>query len=231
MCHEGETQEEAEERRLRIDYVKTAREKGLMFQQDVDELRDEKERNDMRKACEKEVAEKLQAMRIATLTRMKDSVSLNACGKITDEVKHGWTRLSLAVDSGACESVMNPDDAPGHEVTETPESRRGDNFASATGEPIQNLGAMQLPMVLREMSLRSMRLCAAPVTRPLASVKKICKAGHMVIFDEDGSYIYNKSSGEINMLREDDGNYMLDVWVPPKDLKPSETMKSFHRQP
>ena len=53
----------------------------------------------------------------------------------------------------------------------------------------------------------------------------------MVIFDEDGSYIYNKSTGEINMLREDEGNYMLDVWVPPKDLKPADAMKSVRRQP
>ena len=127
--------------------------------------------------------------------------------------------------------MVDPDGAPGHEITETPESRRGKHFASAIGEPIPNLGTVQLPMVLREMSLRSMKLCAAPVTRPLASVKKICKAGHMVIFDEDGSYIYNKASGEINMLREDDGNYMLDVWVLPRDMKPSETMRSFHRQP
>jgi hypothetical protein len=139
--------------------------------------------------------------------------------------------MSLAVDSGACESVVNPDDAPGHEVTDTPESRRGDKLASATGEPIPNLGALTLPMLLRERSLRNMTLCAAQVTRPLASVKKICKAGHMVVFDEEGSYIYNKTSGELNMLREEDGNYMLDVWIPPKDMKPSEMMKGFHRQP
>ena len=86
-------------------------------------------------------------------------------------------------------------------------------------------------MMLRERSLRSMTMCAAPVTRPLASVNKICKAGHMVIFDEDGSYIYNNTSGEISMLREDDGTYMFDVWIPPKDMRPNEVMKSVHRQP
>ena len=113
-------------------------------------------------------------MMISTLTRMKESAAINACGKITEGIKHGWTRMALAVDSGACESAVNPNDAPWHEVTETQESRRGGNFASATGEPNSNLGAMTLPMVLREMSLRSMIMCAAPVTRPLASVKKIC---------------------------------------------------------
>ena len=56
---------------------------------------------------------------------------------------------------------------------------------------------------------------AAPVSKPLGSVKRICAAGHRVVFDEDGSYIEYKTTGEINMLREDNGNYMLDMWVVP----------------
>ena len=64
-------------------------------------------------------------------------------------------------------------------------------------------------------SLRMMTFQAAPVAKPLGSVSRICQAGHVVVFDEDGSYIMNKTTGEINWLREDDGNYMLDVWIPP----------------
>ena len=37
----------------------------------------------------------------------------------------------------------------------------------------------------------------------------------MVVFDEEASYILNKRTGEVNLLREEDGNYMLDVWVKP----------------
>ena len=73
-----------------------------MFHQDLDELRDEKENEDIRKICENEVTDQVNALRLATLTRMKDRLAINACGKITDDVKHGWTRMSLAVDSGAC---------------------------------------------------------------------------------------------------------------------------------
>ena len=62
-----------------------------------------------------------------------------------------------------------------------------------------------------------MLMKAAPVSKPLASVKKICQAGHAVIFDEEGSYIINKTTGEMNWMREDDGNYMLDAWVPPPE--------------
>ena len=53
------------------------------------------------------------------------------------------------------------------------------------------------------------------MAKPLGSLKKICQAGHVVVFDEEGSYIYNKATQEINWMREDNGNYMLDVWLPP----------------
>ena len=54
---------------------------------------------------------------------------------------------------------------------------------------------------------------AAPVSKPLGSVKRICAAGHRVVFDGDGSYIENKATCGVNMLREDNSNYMLDMWV------------------
>ena len=74
---------------------------------------------------------------------------------------------------------------------------------------------MRVPVLMREGTQRSMRITAAPVTKPLASVYQIAKAGHMVVFGDDGgSYILNKSTGEVNMLREEDGNYILDVMVP-----------------
>ena len=38
---------------------------------------------------------------------------------------------------------------------------------------------------------------------------------HTVVFDSEGSYIINKQTGELNWLRNDNWNFMLDVWVPP----------------
>ena len=89
-----------------------------------------------------------------------------------------------------------------------------DAFLSATGEEIPNLGELKIPMLTREDTMRHMTFCAAPVAKPLASVKKMVLAGHRVVFD-DISYIENKVTGEVNYLREEAGNYILDVWVPP----------------
>lgn len=124
----------------------------------------------------------------------------------------------MAVDSGACESVIDAaEQVPGYDIQETKASKSGLVYASATGEDIPNLGEVLLPMLTRENTKRSMKMQAAEVTRPLASVKRICEAGHVVVFDDDGSFIFNKSTGELNQLREEAGNYMFDVWVPPKD--------------
>ena len=45
------------------------------------------------------------------------------------------------------------------------------------------------------------------------SVKKICKNGNRVVFDEEGSYIENKWTGEQLKVEEEDGEYVLDIWV------------------
>ena len=63
----------------------------------------------------------------------------------------------------------------------------------------------------------------------------MCAAGHSVVFEEDGSYIENKNTGEVNMLREDNGNHMLDMWViPPRPTEWGPMMgsepQSFGRQ-
>ncbi len=126
-----------------------------------------------------------------------------------------WQLLSVAVDSGAAETVIPHKLVTSHPIHETDASRAGVNYASATGDPIPNLGEQILALCMREGSLRSMKFQAAPVSRPLASVKRICKAGHRVAFDDEGSFIENKLTGEINWLREESGNYMLDMWVLP----------------
>ena len=54
------------------------------------------------------------------------------------------------------------------------------------------------------------------VHRPLMSVKRMCKAGHRVIFDDEGSYVESKHTGERLKIVEEDGEYLLDVWVKTK---------------
>ena len=137
-----------------------------------------------------------------------------------------WKMLSVAIDSGAAETVVPHTVVAEYPIEPTKLSQAGVCYASATGEPIPNLGEQRLPMATMEGSLRAMTFQVAPVAKPLGSVKRICMAGHTVVFDSNGSYIANKHTGEINWLREDNGNYMLDVWIPPKEHIDEQMMKT-----
>ena len=51
------------------------------------------------------------------------------------------------------------------------------------------------------------------VNSGLLRVKKVSSAGNRVVFDEDGSYIQNKMSGEVTRIKEVGGMYELTMWV------------------
>ena len=143
--------------------------------------------------------------------------AIAACSE--DESKK-WKRISIAVDSGACDSVIGPEDLPAYSsfIKETKDSKNGHDFISASGDTIPNHGELSIPMFTRESTTRTMTFQAAGVAKPLGSVKKMIMAHHRVVFDEEGSYIENKVTGEVNALREEEGNFMLDVWVPPPNV-------------
>ena len=123
----------------------------------------------------------------------------------------------LTVDSGAAETVIPHMLVGSHPIVETDASRSGLNYASATGDPILNLGEQKLPLLTQEGSLRAMTFQAALADRPLGSVKRMCNSGHTVVFDEDGSYVPNKLTGEANWMRKENGNYIMDLWVMPNN--------------
>ena len=58
-----------------------------------------------------------------------------------------------------------------------------------------------LQTMTKENTKKSMKMQVAAVSRPLASVKRICEAGHVVVFDEDGSFIFNKMTGDKSAQR------------------------------
>ena len=50
----------------------------------------------------------------------------------------------------------------------------------------------------------------APVTNPLAAVKCMNRCGHTVVFDDEGSFIYNKETGEVNWMRDEEDGIFAD---------------------
>ena len=58
------------------------------------------------------------------------------------------------------------------------------------------------------------------VNNALLSVSKIVSKGCRVVFDEDSSYIENKSSGDWVPLEQRNGMYVLRMWVPKAKVDP-----------
>ena len=51
------------------------------------------------------------------------------------------------------------------------------------------------------------------------SVSKVTAQGNRAVFDDDGSYIEDKASGEITWMQQVGGMYMLKMWVSRKTTK------------
>ena len=121
--------------------------------------------------------------------------------------------------------MINPKE---YQVMETQASANQENFLAANGEEFDNYGEVKVPAVARARTLRGITFQAAGVSKGLPSVEKMNENGHAVVFDGDMSFVVNKATGEVNHLRRQDGNFMLDMWIPPPDV--AETWSS-GRQP
>ena len=121
---------------------------------------------------------------------------------------------------------MAEDDLPEVETTESWGSKHGQSYEVANGDEIDNEGekkfiAHMVTVEGADSGGKGITAQVCKVHRPLMSVKKICKNDHRVVFDEDGSYVENKVTGEKIKVVEEDGEYVLDVWVNTKDVKES----------
>ena len=53
----------------------------------------------------------------------------------------------------------------------------------------------------------------AGVNKPLMSVMRTCNSGNTVVFDDEGSYVYNKNTGMLSDIRNDGKRYIFPLWV------------------
>ena len=146
-----------------------------------------------------------------------------------------WEHIESVVDSGGAIPVLPPDATGEHATQESPASKRGVQYEDASGNWIPNLGEKFVPVVTSEGTVRGYHTQIADVSKPLSSVRSMNKAHQTVVFDEDGSFIFNKVSGELNWLRDDGTNFLLDMWVMPKveiekQLNEGQSQSHFRRQ-
>ena len=99
-------------------------------------------------------------------------------------------------------------------------SINGMGYAGADGSQIPNLGQRVVKAVMQSGHMTQMKFQVAAVTKALGSVSKIVQNGGRVVFDSPeygGAYVMNKRTGNRSYLREENGVYVMDVWIPPNN--------------
>ena len=124
-----------------------------------------------------------------------------------------WEKITLTMDSGAAETVIPTNMCPYVPTKPSDGSRKGVEYEVASGHTIPNTGEKTLNVVTTEGQRRSLTMQVCEVNKALVSISKTCRAGHRVVFDDDGSYVQNKVTGEKTFMQHANNTYTLDVWV------------------
>ena len=143
--------------------------------------------------------------------------------------KECWCKVSLTVDSGACDTVVDPRALPGYPLKETPASKAGEAFLTAAGDPIPQLGEKEVLICIESGELRSMKAQCSIVAKPLLSVKRMTEAGQFVGFCQAGGFVVDPVTNHVDWFREGNGNYILDTWLVPYE-KAGEFIDKMNKQ-
>ena len=106
--------------------------------------------------------------------------------------------LSIVMDSGAADHVVNLRDVPGYKAMPGAGSKAGACFIAANGDHIPNKGEVAVKMKTseEEAATISSTFQVSDISRPLWSVGKICDSGYTVVFDAGHATVYHVESGE-----------------------------------
>ena len=130
------------------------------------------------------------------------------------EVKNGWEKVRLQVDSGAIDTVAPKTVGRHLPVRETEAVKRKMGYVAANGTKIANYGERILRGLNEEGKELSMVVQVADVIKPLASVHRMNEAGNVVVLDGEDSYTLNKQTGNVTPIAWEDGRFMFDMWIP-----------------
>ena len=125
-----------------------------------------------------------------------------------------WECIEVNVDSGAIDSVLNTKTGAQFPVRETAMSRKGAYYEAANGTPIYNHGERDIKGFTDEGTNLDVTFQVADVKGPLGSVKRFTEAGNLVVFDDKGGAIINKTTGAQTLFSlNEKGIYALKLWV------------------
>ena len=99
------------------------------------------------------------------------------------------------------------------DIKESAACKRGIVCEVADGTQIPNLGERQFLGVMEDGTAKGVTAQVCAVNKTLMSVSKVASKGNRLVFDDDGSYIECKATGEKSWLTQSGGMYYLKMWV------------------
>ena len=134
--------------------------------------------------------------------------------------------IEITLDSGCCEHVMDMAEAPGYVVTESPGSRRKQNFVVGNGQKVPNEGQFNLNLQTQVNGHENLlRSCfqVAEITRPLMSVSRICDQDLVCEFDKKEARIKDQNGATICVFERRGGLYVTTMKLKQPDSGPNST--------
>ena len=125
--------------------------------------------------------------------------------------------MEMAVDSGASVTVIGRDMV---KAVQAKGAIPDVKYEVADGSYIEHLGEKNFVALTDAGLEHHMTAQVTDVNKALLSVSKLVSKGCKVVFDEDSSYIENKSSGDWVPLEQRHGMYVLRMWVPKTQQSP-----------
>ena len=126
--------------------------------------------------------------------------------------------MTITIDSGAAESVINESHAPEVQTLPSKGSLAGVEYVNANGSTMKNKGEKLLPVILNNGEECSLRMQVTDVHRALLSVSRVCDSGHTVTFTKEGGFIQHEASGKKFEFQRTNGVYRMQVSL--ADTKP-----------
>ena len=127
--------------------------------------------------------------------------------------------MKSVMDSGCGESVIPANAIPSYEIQESPGSKRGQHYLTASKHTIPNLGQQVLNIVTDEESEGKLKYQVADVTRALTATSQVCDAGNRVLYGRNGGVIFNIETGLETWFGREDNIYVFECWVKPGTTK------------
>ena len=128
-----------------------------------------------------------------------------------------YTKIKVALDSGAGVHVINRRDAPGYKVNPSPMSKAGAAFLAADGGRISNYGEVHVNLMTFDSGGTAHKVTskfeAADVTRALWSVGLICDSGLDVQFSSKKALVKDQRGNEVCVFHRENGLYVAEVQV------------------